>query len=164
MKLYLKRLVQTFLFLAALIVLTALLFTLFITIFFWLKPLLKAIIVYFCLLLSAILLTYTVLLKRYESTLQKATYLEKLIAEDYTFIKDYRATLKSKENVVHTLAFISIALTNSIRIAITAHKPFVGLLFQAVILISVFAALNTLVWCLVHRKWLKSRYNTKYST
>lgn len=160
-KLYLKKLVQTLLFLAALIVLTALLFTLLITVFLWLKPQLKAAIVYFCLLLSAILLIYAIFLKRHENKRLKATYLDAQPAEDYSFRKDYLATLKSRENVAHTLAFSSIMLINCIRIATTKLRPFYDLLIQVTILLLIFTALNTSIWCFVHRRWIKARTGTK---
>lgn len=160
-KLYLKKLLQTFLFLAALIVLTALLFTLLITVFLWLKPQIKAAIVYFCLLLSAILLIYAIFLKRHENKRLKATYLDAQPAEDYSFWKDYLATLKSKENIAHTLAFLSIVFANSARIATTTYRPFSGLVIQLAILVLIFTALNTLIWCCVHKRWHKSRYATQ---
>lgn len=160
-KLYLKKLLQTFLFLTALIVLTALLTTLLMTVFLWLKPPLKAAIVYFGLFLSAILLICAVFQKRYENKRLRATFLAAQIAEDYSFREDYLATLKSKENIVHTLAFFSIVFTNSIRIAITTHRPLTGLLLQVGILLFVFSALNTFIWCLVHRRWINRRTGAK---
>ncbi|MBQ7769343.1 MAG: hypothetical protein IJ403_10765 [Oscillospiraceae bacterium] len=160
-KLYLKKLLQTFLFLAALIMLTALLFTLLITVFLWLKPQIKAAIVYFCLLLSAILLIYAIFLKRHENKRLKATYFDALPAEDYSFWKDYLVTLKTKENVVHTLAFLTIAFLNGIRIATSSSRPIGGLLLQITILSFLFTTLNTLIWCFVHSRWHMSRYGTQ---
>lgn len=160
-KIYLKKLLQTFLFLTALIVLTALLSTLLMTVFLWLKPQIKAAIVYFSLFLSAILLICAVFQKRYENKRLKATYLEAQTAEDYSFRNDYLATFKSKENVAHTLAFFTIVSWNSIRIATTTRRSLAGLLLQLVILLVMLSVLNTLIWCLVHRRWIKSRTGTK---
>ena len=159
-KLYLKKLLHTFLFLAALIVLTAVLCTLVIQFAFWFKPQLKTII-YIGLILSGTILLYIVFLKRWENKSLKAKYLEIQAGNDYSFRKDYLAILKSKENVSHTLAFLSITLINSIRIAITTLRPFHGLLIQVAILLLIFTALNTLIWCFVHRRWIETRTGTK---
>ncbi|MBQ7329204.1 MAG: hypothetical protein IJX01_04780 [Oscillospiraceae bacterium] len=156
-KLYLKKLLQTFLLLAALIVLTALLFILLI----WLKPQMKAAIVYFCLLLSAILLLYAIFLKRHENKRIKAAYLDAQPAEVYSFWKDYLVTLKTRENVVHTLAFLTILFFNGIRIATSLSRPIGGLLLQITIVSFLFTTLNTLIWCFVHKRWHKSRYGTQ---
>ena len=163
MKLYLKKLLVTFLFFAAFIVLAAVLCTLVIQFAFWFKPQLKTII-YIGLILSATMLLYIVFLKRWENKSLKAKYLEIQAGNDYSFRKDYLSTIKSKENVIHTLAFLSIAFLNSVRIAISAHRPLASLLLQVAILLLLFATLNTLVWCFVHKKWYKSRCGTKLTS
>jgi len=160
MKLYLRKLLQTLLFFAAFIVLAGLLCTLLIHFLFLCKPHIK-IIIYIGLILSAVLLIYAVFLKRWENKALKATYLEAETAKDYFFRKDYLTTLKSKENVVHTLAFLTITFLNCVRIAITADRPLFSLLLQVAILLFLFTGLNTLVWCFVHKKWHKSSCGTK---
>ena len=141
--------------------LTALLFTLLITVFLWLKPQIKAVIVYFCLLLSAIMLLYAIFLKRHENKRIKAAYLDAQPAEDYSFWKDYLVTLKARENLVHTLAFLTIVFFNGIRIATSSSRPIGGLLLQVTILSFLFTTLNTLIWCFVHKRWHMSRYGTQ---
>ena len=154
MKLYFKKLLQTLLFIAALIILTALIFTLSITVLFWLKP--QALtIVYLCLVLSAGLLIYAVLLKRYENQHLRSSYLDVQATEDYSFIKDFLATIKSEENVVHTLAFLLIIFANGVRIATTTSRPIAGLSLQIIILLITFTIVNTLIWCFVHRRWIR---------
>ena len=147
MRFYLKKLLQTFLFLTCLMLLVRLLF--------WFRPQVYS-LVYTGLILSAALVMYAVFLRRWENTSLKVAYLEKYAAKEYSFRKDYLTTYKSKENVVHTAAFSTIILLNSIRIGITAQKTPASLLIQASIVIVVFTVLNTLVWCLVHKRWHKS--------
>lgn len=160
MKQYLKRVLSTFLFLIALIVLTAALCTLIIHFFIWFRPQLR-IVLYIGLLLSTATMLYIVFLKRWENKSIKATYLEAQATEAYSFKKDYLITLTSKENTVHTLAFLSIALLNGVRIAASTPRPIWGLFIQIGILLLLFSALNTLVWCFVHRRWHKNFYGTK---
>lgn len=160
MKQYFKKLLQTFLFIGALIVLTALLCAFAFAVFFWVKPQIKVIILYFNLLLSTVLLLYSVFVKRYENKSLKAAYLKEVTEYDYSFKKDSCVTFKSKENAVHTLAFSSIVFANSARIAITTHMAFSDLLIQLAILVIIFTALNTLIWCCVHRNWIKGRTGT----
>lgn len=71
MKQYLKRVLSTFIFLNAIIVLTAVLCTLIIQFAFWFKPQIK-IIVYFALVLSTAIMLYIVFLRHWESESLKA--------------------------------------------------------------------------------------------
>ena len=159
MKLYFKKLLDTLLFLIAFVALACLLCALLIHFAFWFK--LRAMtLVYIGVFMSAAISSYAVFLKRWENKPRKAAYLESKTEKDYSFNKDFLATLKSKENTVHALAFLSIAFINGIRIIIT-DKAINGLLLQILMLSLLFVVLNTLIWCFVHRKWHKSRYDTK---
>ena len=119
MRIYLKKLVQTFLFLAGLIVLTALVCTLLIHLIFWFRPQVN-ILVFIGLAVSAVTMMYAVFLRRWENKSLRATYLENETVKERSFIKDYIVTFKTKENTLHTLAFTTIAIMNSVRLTITA--------------------------------------------
>ena len=130
------------------------------TFFIWFRPRIRTVI-YIGLLLATAIMLYIVFLKRWENKSVKATYLEIQATEDYSFRKDYLVTLTARENVVHTLAFLSIAFFNGIRIAVSSLRPIGGLFLQVIILSFLFSTLNTLIWCFVHRRWHKSRYGTQ---
>ena len=80
-----------------------------------------------------------------------------------SFIKDFWLTLKSKENMVHTLAYVTLKLFPSLASAILRDTALIWLIVGAVRLIVdqgiLFALSNTLHWCAVHVYW-RSKHRT----
>lgn len=164
MKLYLKRALSTFIFLNALIILTGI-FTLFTQQIFFFVELPTETLYLIGSVPALLLMLYLAYLVRWENKSFKQLYFDTQIVTEYSFRKDYIATLRARENAIHTLAFLSIVLVNSIRIATSVHTPFIMFVLKVVILLLVrgtaFSALNTLVWCFVHKEWLKGRSGVK---
>ncbi len=166
MKLYLKRVLTTFVFLNALIILTGIFsFVVSRILFFFELPDTTLYLIGF--VPAIIVLLYVAYIARWENKHLKQQYFETLSSNKYSFGTDYVSTLKAKENIVHTLAFSTLLLAESIPIAISVHTPIVMFIVKFIILLitrgGIFYALNTLVWCFVHRKWHKGRYSTQNS-
>ncbi len=79
--------------------------------------------------------------------------------ETHSFSKDFVGTLKSADNIVHTIAFLSLNLPFNLLITISANTPILPLIAGTLALLVVngllFSIINTFVWCLVHRNWLR---------
>lgn len=87
----------------------------------------------------------------------KREYLEGIEYKTRSFPKDFWQTLKSKENIAHTLAFLTSDFLFGIPGGISASPNIVvfilGMLTQLIIEGTAFTLINTLIWCLVHRRW-----------
>ena len=153
MKQYLKRVFTTFIFLNALIVLTGI-FAFFASRILFFVRLLDTTLYLIGFGPAIIIMLYVAYLARWENKSLKQQYLE--IASDYSVIRDFVDTFKSKENIVHTLAFLTLVFANSIIVARSVSTPLGMFIIKVIILLlvrgAVFHALNILVWCLVHRK------------
>lgn len=100
-----------------------------------------------------------VYLYRYEHSSYKKAYIDSFNSDNFSFVKDFISTFKSKDNIVHTLAYQSFDLVQTVRGAISSDSPFFRAVIITLILVSVrgliFAVFNTLIWCLVHKKWMR---------
>lgn len=156
-KLYFKKLLFTILFVVIFALLSG------ICVFFWhlifrnLFPELVrdiACIILGCLLDFKLLFTF-----RDERSSYKSAYVDSFTGDTFSFLKDFKNTFKSNDNIVHTLAYLSFDLVQTVRGAISSDSPFFRAVIITLILVSVrgliFATLNTLVWCLVHKKWMR---------
>lgn len=87
----------------------------------------------------------------------KREYLEQIQYAPPSFGKDFWLTLKSKENICHTLAFLTVDFLFSAPIGISESSTLWVFIFgMLMLLISqgiIFTLINTLLWCLVHRRW-----------
>ena len=110
-------------------------------------------------ILGLLLELVVVYLYRCERSPYKRTYIDSFTADHFSFVKDFISTFKSKDNIVHTLAYLSYDLVQTVRGAISSDSPFFRAVIITVILVSVrsllFAVLNTLIWALVHKKWMR---------
>ena len=74
-----------------------------------------------------------------------------------TFLKDFAITIKSRENTVHTLAYITLDLLRTIRIGILSEAGFWRVIIVTTVLVVIrsfiFTIVNTLIWCAVHKRW-----------
>ena len=156
-KLYFKKLLFTILFVVIFALLSG------ICVFFWhliFRNLFPesvrdiACIILGCLLSFKLLFTF-----RYERSSYKSAYVDSFTGDTFSFVKDFKNTFKSKDNIVHTLAYLPFDLVQTVRGAISSDSPFFRAVIITVILVSVrcliFAVLNTLIWCLVHKKWMR---------
>lgn len=166
MKLYLKKLLLTVLFLAAFTVIYAVLAVLLMHFLFWFKPQ-ESTLIYISLILTTGVMLYFVFLKRWENKRIKATYLESQLDQEYSFKKDFAETVRSREIVIHTLAYVTIDAVQTVPVGIAYGANFLRLIVGIIRAVTpgavVFTLLNTLLWCLVHRKWHKSRFGTNHS-
>ena len=132
MKQYLKRVLTTFIFLNALIVLTGILAFFVSRIFYFLE--LPDTTLYLIGCVPAILIMlYVAYLARWENKSFKQQYFETPKEETYSFMNDFLFTLKSKENIVHTLAFLTITFANSVVIASSVNTPLVMFIVKVII-------------------------------
>lgn len=164
MKHYLKRVFITFVFLNALIILTGI-FAFFLSRILFFAGLADTTLYYSGFVPAIIIMLYVAYLARWENKSFKQQYIEATTNSNYSLKSDFLDTLKAKENITHTLAFLTLVFANSVVIARSVSTPLGMFVIKVIILLlirgGVFYALNTFVWCLVHRKWHKSRYSPK---
>ena len=88
----------------------------------------------------------------------KEAYENTHTAESYAFKADFMETLKSKDHILHTAAFNSLMLPLFLLIGLGTTATTGPLIVSAVALticsIALFAVISTLLWCIVHKKWL----------
>ena len=96
---------------------------------------------------------------RCENSPIKSAYVNSFTEDTFSFVKDFKNTFISKDNLVHLLAFITLDLIYSVAMATSVNTTFVRFIIVTMIYLLrdclIFAILNTLVWCLVHKKWMR---------
>ena len=122
---------------------------------------------YACIIIAGIIVLKLAYDTRRDSSPYKSAFLNSTDAISIPFWKDFWATLRSKENLIHTLAFITlrffIALPTGIRASSSLWTLIIGMIVLLVHHGLMFAAGNTLLWCVVHRRWLRYRQYANYS-
>ena len=112
-----------------------------------------------CIILGYLLGVILLFKFRCERSPYKRAYIDSFTSENFSFMKDFIGTFKSKDNIVHTLAYLSYDLVQTVRGAISSDSPFLRAVIITLILVSIrcliFAVLNTLIWSLVHKKWMR---------
>ena len=112
-----------------------------------------------CLILGCLLSFKVLFMFRDEYSSSKRAYIDSFTGDTFSFVKDFKNTFKSKDNIVHVLAFLTIDLIYSVAMAISVNSPFLRFIIVTVIYLLrdglIFVTLNTLVWCLVHKKWMR---------
>ena len=112
-----------------------------------------------CLILGCLLGFKVLFMFRDEHSSSKRAYIDSFTGDTFSFVKDFKDTFKSKDNLIHTLAFLTIDLIYSVAMAISVNSPFLRFIIVTVIYLLrdglIFVILNTLVWCLVHKKWMR---------
>ena len=92
-----------------------------------------------------------------ETEEEEREYLEGIEYKPLPFFKDFWQTLKSKDNLAHTLAFLTLDFLIALPIGISASSNIwiflVGMLIQLLVEGTVFILINTFIWSLAHRRW-----------
>ena len=158
MKLYLKKLLMTALFVLGYIVL---LFILAFFTFLLLKSLIpETVLIIILPLLALFLMLRGVYRNRSDSRPYKQAFLECAVQEPIPFRKDFWAVLKSRENICHTAAFLTLDFLFALPIGIAnSSNVWIFLIGMVLLLTSqgaVFTLINTLIWSLVHRRWAET--------
>lgn len=87
----------------------------------------------------------------------KREYLEGIEYKPLPFRKDFWQMLKSRDNITHTLAFLTLDFLFALPIGISASSTVWIFLFGTLLLLitqgTVFTLINTFIWSLVHRRW-----------
>ena len=161
-KLYLKKLWQTTQFAAGFIFTLVLYSFLFSMFFLSILPLQKIVSKQILLgilaaLTLVVMLVYIYRQRRNDKAGRKA-YTKKLNYPLPSFGKDFWQTLKSRENIAHTLAFLTLDIPLTIYMGISAFSTIGIFLLRTVLLVMIqgaaFTLINTFLWCLAHRRWL----------
>jgi hypothetical protein len=91
-------------------------------------------------------------------------YVKKLKFPPPSFAKDFWQTLKSRDNIAHTLAFLTLDFLFVLPIGISASSTLWVFLFGTLTFLitqgAVFTLINTFIWSLVHRRWIEYWQNT----
>ena len=121
----------------------------------------------FIAILAIVILLIVLYKNRCNSAPHKRAYWEMMESGYITFRKDFMLTLKSKENMAHMLAFITLEFLFELPIGISAAAT-LWLLIRGLVIVLVtrgaaFILGNTLLWCLVHRRWQSVRKFAHYS-
>lgn len=122
----------------------------------------------FIAILAMVILLIVLYKKRCDSATHKKDYWEMMESGYVTFGKDVLLTLKSKENLCHTLAFMTIVFAFDLPIGI-ATAPTLWLLITGFVILLItrgiaFTFGNTLMWCLVHRRWQNAKKYASYGS
>ena len=156
-KLYFKQLLFTFLFVVLFALLGAICVFLWHLIFRNMIPESARDIV--CAILGGLISFKLLFTFRCENSPIKSAYVNSFTEDTFSFVKDFKNTFISKDNLVHLLAFITLDLIYSVATAISANTTFLRFTVVTVIYLFrdclIFVILNTLVWCLVHKKWMR---------
>ena len=156
-KLYLKKLWQTTQFAAGFLFTLVLYSFLFSMFFLSILPLQKIVskqilISVLAALTLVVMLVYVYRQRREDKSGRKA-YTKKLSYPIPSFGKDFWQTLKSRENIAHTLAFLTLDIPLTIYFSISDFslpKMLLLLIAQG----AAFILINTFLWCLAHRRWI----------
>lgn len=74
------------------------------------------------------------------------------------FSRDFWDILKSAENIVHTVANLTLILLFSMLISATNQSPAVHTVLRTLFLLIaggiLFAVINTALWCIIHKRWI----------
>lgn len=110
-------------------------------------------------LLAGSLTVVMVYFMRHESVAYKSEYKKAHAEGVVSFQKDFVCTFTSADNVIHTAAFLTLLLPILIFLSTSVNTPvvlrIVGILLLLAVGGAVFAVVNTLMWCFVHKKWLE---------
>jgi len=98
---------------------------------------------------------------RIDNPRYKEAYKSQMKDEIYAFRADFITTLKSTENISHTSAFLSLFVPYLLLTAVGKGTPLVSIIFRTLMAMIVagalFALINTLHWCIVHRGWKREK-------
>ena len=156
-KLYLKKLWQTTQFAAGFIFTLVLYSFLFSMFFLSILPLQKIVskkilISVLAAITLVVMLVYIYRQRRDDKAGRKA-YTKKLNYPLPSFGKDFWQTLKSQENIAHTLAFLTLDIPLTIYFSISDFS-LPKMLLLLIVQGAAFILINTFLWCLAHRRWI----------
>lgn len=118
------------------------------------------------LVLGALIMLRVIYINRCASKPYKRAFLEEIEYKPATFLKDFVFTIKSKENTIHTLAYITLDLLKTIRVGILSDATFWRVIIITAVLVIIrsliFAIINTVLWCAVHKRWLNYQKYADY--
>ena len=166
MKLYLKKVLLTMLFFAAyLITCGAIVFVWYLILGNRVPEDIQTIII----MLAAGLVMFVILYRcRCDSKPYRQDYFAQTEYAPVPFCKDFLNTIRSKENISHTLAFLTIILIMVVPIGISLDVTFFVLIAGSIYMTLTngiaFALINTLIWSLVHRRWINYKKYVNYIT
>ena len=97
---------------------------------------------------------------RIDNLKSKETYENTHTKEAYTFQTDFAETLRSNDHLLHTAAFNTLMLLLFLLIGMGTTATAIPLIISAIALtvvsIVLFTVISTLLWCIVHKKWLST--------
>lgn len=124
------------------------------------KEILIGCLALFCLV---VMLVY-VYRQRRDNKQRRQTYMKQIPYPPPSFRKEFWQILKSRENMAHTLAFLTLDFLFSIPGGISASPNglvfILGTLTKLAVEGTAFILINTFLWNLAHRRWLYYWQNT----
>ena len=161
-KLYLKKLWLTTQFAAGFLFTMVLYSFLFSMFFLPILPLQKLIpvksLIYALAAITLVVMLAYVSRQRRKSKSGRKAYTRKLQFPLPTYGKDFWQTLKSQENIAHTLAFLTLDVPLTICIGISEFSTIGRLLLEVPLSViaqgAAFMLINTFLWCQAHRRWI----------
>lgn len=73
--------------------------------------------------------------------------------QGYIFSTDFKNTFKSAENLTHTFAYVTVAILFLVY-TIAIHTISVGTVIAVLISCGLFTVVNTLLWTIIHKRWV----------
>ena len=156
-KLYLKKLWQTTQFAAGFIFTLVLYSFLFSMFFLSILPLQKIvskqILISVLAAITLVVMLVYIYRQRRDDKAGRKVYTKKLNFPLPSFGKDFWQTLKSQENIAHTLAFLTLDIPLTIYFSISDFS-LPKMLLLLIIQGAAFTLINTFLWCQAHRRWI----------
>ena len=113
---------------------------------------------------SLVVMLVYVYRQRRDNKQRRYTYIKNIPYPPLSFSKEFWQILKSKENMAHTLAFLTLDFILSIYIGISTFSGLWIFLAGTLLLLIAqgiaFLLINTFLWCLAHRRWFHYWQNT----
>jgi len=152
MKLYLKKLLTTILFFSGL-----LLIAIVSSLLRHILPIQEATLYFTSVIVGTSIMLYLAYKIRSMSRNAKTAYLAQKKPKKYSFERNFYSTLRSRENVVHTIAFLTILCGVSIGITVSMQLPMMSLVIGTIVILliggALFAPISAILWCLAQNHW-----------
>ncbi len=114
------------------------------------------VILFGILLVEGVLFGYLIRVDNKEKYKQ---YIQNKTVNGFSFIRDIRYILKSKDYVLEVLVWVTLAFPLLITIGVLNKTPILPLIIGSMILtliaIFIFSVVDIFIWLLVHRNWAK---------
>ena len=154
MKLFLKKLLTTILFFSGLLLIASVL-----SLLRYVLQLQEATVYSTSVIVSTSIMLYLAYKIRSMNKTAKTVYLAKKKSKKHSVETEFYSTLRSKENTIHTIAFLTILCGISVVITVSTQLQAASAIIGTIVILLIggvlFAPISALLWCLAQKSWRK---------